>query len=251
MSDLMSSIKGHAESKDFTAYQLKKHKLRIWWLIVLVLVLSVGIMIWLVWFSQVFAVKEVQVMGSGGETLSAEQIAQVQASADIKLNDPIATVDTDTAAQAIVNLAWVSAVEVRRGWPNEVVVALDLRIPLARVKGGDTSQGVDAQGILFDYSNLDGLPLIQASGAPLVASVEVVAAMPANLAKKVVRIRANSIDSIELDLKSGSIVKWGSADEPEFKAAVLDALLSRRAQIYDVNAPELPTTTDEKGRKKS
>ena len=115
MSDLMSSIKGHAESKDFTAYQLKKHKLRIWWLIVLVLVLSVGIMIWLVWFSQVFAVKEVQVMGSGGETLSAEQIAQVQASADIKLNDPIATVDTDTAAQAIVNLAWVSAVEVRRG----------------------------------------------------------------------------------------------------------------------------------------
>jgi cell division protein FtsQ len=75
--------------------------------------------------------------------------------------------------------------------------------------------------------------------------------MPANLAKKVVRIRANSIDSIELDLKSGSIVKWGSADEPEFKAAVLDALLSRRAQIYDVSAPELPTTTDEKGQKKS
>ena len=46
-------------------------------------------------------------------------------------------------------------------------------------------------------------------------------------------------------------MKWGSADEPEFKAAVLDALLSRRAQIYDVSAPELPTTTDEKGRKKS
>jgi len=247
----MSGVKEQSESKDYTAYQLKKRKLRIWWLLVPVLVLTAGIMVWLVWFSQVFAVKEVQVMGSGGETLSTEQIAQVQATAKIELNDPIATLDTDTVAQAIVNLPWVSAVEVRRGWPNEIVVALDLRIPLARVKGGGTSQGVDAQGILFDYSNLEGLPLIQASGAPLVAAVEVVAAMPASLAKKVVRIRANSIDSIELDLKSGSIVRWGSADEPEFKAAVLDALLSRRAQIYDVSAPELPTTTDEKGRKKS
>ena len=75
--------------------------------------------------------------------------------------------------------------------------------------------------------------------------------MPENLAKKVARISANSIDSIEIDLKSGSTVKWGSADETEFKAAVLNALLSRRAQVYDVSAPELPTTTDEKGRKKS
>ena len=149
-SNVKTSSKRHSQSKDFTAYQLKKRKTRIWWLIIPVLVLSAGIMIWLVWFSQVFGVKEVRVMGSGGETLSAEQIAQVQASADIKLNDPIATIDTDTAARAIVNLAWVSAVEVRRGWPNEVVVAVDLRIPLARVKGGDTSQGVDAQGILFD-----------------------------------------------------------------------------------------------------
>ena len=91
-------------------------------------------MIWLVWFSQVFAVKEFRVVGSREEILSAEQIAQVQASAKIKLDDRIATLDTDAAAQAIVDLAWVSAVEVRRGWPNEVVVALDLRIPLARVR---------------------------------------------------------------------------------------------------------------------
>ena len=250
-SDAKTSTKGHSESKDFTAYQLKKRKARIWWLIIPVLVLSAGIMIWLLWFSQVFVVKEFRVVGSREEILSAEQIAQVQAAAKIKIDDRIATLDTDAAAQAIVDIPWVSAVEVRRGWPNEVVVALDLRIPLARVEGVDASQGVDAQGIVFDYSNLDGLPLIQASGAPLVAAVKVVAAMPKNLAKKVVRISANSIDSIEIDLKSGSTVKWGSADEPEFKATVLNALLSRRAQIYDVSAPELPTTTDEKGRKKS
>ncbi len=247
----MNGTRRDAESEDFTAYQVKKPQRKVWWFMIPVLALVVGTSIWLVWFSQVFAVKEVQVVDLAGEILSADQIAQVQTAAKISLNQPIAKLDTDTAAQAVANLPWVSAVEVRRGWPNEVVVALDMRVPLARIKGVGPSQGVDAQGIVFESSNLAGLPLIQATGAPLVSAAEVVASLPANLAKKVVRIRAQSIDSIELDLKSGSTVRWGSADEPEFKAAVLDALLLRRAQIYDVSAPELPTTTDEKGPKKA
>ncbi len=252
MSDVMNGVRGDAESEDYTAYQVKKRKLKVWWFLIPALVLAVGSAVWLVWFTPVFAVKEVQVVvDSPGEILSADQIAQVQTAANISLNEPIAKLDTDTAAQAVANLPWVSAVEVRRGWPNQVVVALDLRIPLARVKDVGPSQGVDAQGIIFESSNLEGLPLIQATGAPLVSALEVVAGLPENLAKKVVRIRAESIDSIELDLKSGSTVRWGSADEPELKAAVLDALLLRRAQIYDVSAPELPTTTDEKGPKKS
>jgi len=252
MSDLANGVnRAEVEDEDFTAYRASKRRKKILLFVLPVLVILGGVLIWLVWFSSAFAVKEVQVVDSAGGILSTDQIVQVQGVANIPLNQPIARLDTDTAAQAVANLPWVSSVEVRRGWPNEVVVALDLRIPLARVKGLGPSQGVDAQGIIFDSLNLDGLPLIQATGAPLVSAVEVVAKLPANLAQKVVRIRAESIDSIELDLKSGSIVRWGSADEPEFKAAVLDALLLRRAQIYDVSAPELPTTMDEKGPKKA
>lgn len=252
MSDLLNGADQEAvKSEDFTAYRVSKRKKKLLLLLLPVGVIFAGVLIWLVWFSSVFAVQKVQVVDSAGGILSADQIAQVQASANIPLNQPIARLDTDTAAQAVANLPWISSVEVRRGWPNEVVVALDLRIPLARVKGVGPSQGVDAQGIVFESLELSGLPLIEATGAPLVSAVEVVANLPANLAQKVVRIRAQSIDSIELDLKSGSTVRWGSADEPEFKAAVLDALLTRRAQIYDVSAPELPTTTDEKGPKKA
>ncbi len=238
-------------TQDFTAYRASKLRKKIWFFVVSAIVIFAGVLIWLVWFSSVFAVKDVQVVTSTGVILSADQIAQVQDTANIPLNQPIARLDTDTAAQAVANLPWVSSVEVRRGWPNEVVVALVSRIPLAQVAGLGQSQGVDAQGIVFDSPNLDGLPLIEATGAPLVTAVEVVSQLPPNLAQKVVRIRAQSIDSVELDLKSGSVVRWGSSDEPEFKAAVLEALLSLRAQIYDVSAPELPTTTDEKGPKKS
>lgn len=252
MSDLINHVnRGKTESEDFTAYRGNRWRKKFWLFVAPIILILGGALIWLIWFSSVFAVKDVQVVDSAGGILSADQVAQVQATANIPINQPIARLDTDTAAQAVANLPWVSSVEVRRGWPNEVVVALDLRTPIARVKGLGPSQGVDAQGIIFDSLNVNGLPLIEATGAPLVSAVEVVATLPANLAQKVVRIRAESIDSIEFDLKSGAMVRWGSADEPEFKAAVLEALLLRRAQIYDVSAPELPTTTDEKGPKKS
>lgn len=252
VSDLETGVqREEVENEDFTAYRASKRRKKILWFILPIIAFVTSVLIWLVWFSSVFAVKDVQVVDSAGGILSADQIAQVKVTANIPLNQPIARLDTDTAAQAVANLPWVSSVEVRRGWPNEVVVALNMRIPLARVKSVGPSQGVDAQGIIFDSVDLGGLPLIEATGAPLISAVEVVSNLPANLAQKVVRIRAESIDSIELDLKSGSIVRWGSADEPEFKAAVLDALLLRRAQIYDVSAPELPTTTDEKGPKRA
>jgi cell division protein FtsQ len=41
-------------------------------------------------------------------------------------------------------------------------------------------------------------------------------------------------------------VLWGSAEQGELKAQVLAALLQRRAGVYDVSAPELPTTQQEK-----
>ena len=53
---------------------------------------------------------------------------------------------------------------------------------------------------------------------------------------------ATGHDDIELTLRSGDRVRWGSADQPEVKAQVLRALMNRKADVYDVAAPELPTT---------
>jgi len=75
--------------------------------------------------------------------------------------------------------------------------------------------------------------------------------LPVGLKNRVRNVVATSRDNVELALKSGSRVRWGSAEELEFKAQVLEALLSRRAEMYDVSAPGLPTTINEKGRKKS
>jgi cell division protein FtsQ len=40
------------------------------------------------------------------------------------------------------------------------------------------------------------------------------------------------------------VVRWGDSGRSGLKAAVLRALLPQRARVYDVSAPDLPTTSD-------
>jgi cell division protein FtsQ len=108
---------------------------------------------------------------------------------------------------------------------------------------------VDSSGNTFESADINGLPRIDAEGDALIAAVEVLVSLPENLSSKITGISAVSRDNVVFTLKSGATVRWGSSEEADFKAQVLDALLTRRAEIYDVSAPELPTTTNEKGPK--
>lgn len=210
-------------------------------LLALVLVLIATAVVWLVWFSAVFAVRDVRVIGVTGSPATS-----VLASAAVPVGVPLAQLDADGATARILNLTWVNAVEVRRGWPNEVILAVEPRVAIATQLG--TGRGVDAGGLAFD-SPLPlpkGLPAIDADDFGLVAAVTIWQSLPADLRGKVVGISASTRDDVELVLKSGSKVRWGSAEQGALKAQVLSVLLQRRAGFYDVSAPELPTTQQEK-----
>ena len=69
----------------------------------------------------------------------------------------------------------------------------------------------------------------------------VVAALPTDLATKVDYAEVLSVDQITLRLRDGREVRWGSAEQSAEKAEVLQALLARKAQGYDVSVPGQPT----------
>ncbi len=71
----------------------------------------------------------------------------------------------------------------------------------------------------------------------------VVESLPPAVAGKVDHVELASLDSIELVLADGSLVRWGSADESGLKADVLATLMSVPATTYDVSVPGLPTTS--------
>lgn len=226
-----------------------KNRRKIWVILTPIIAVIIGLVVWAVWFSSIFAVDQVRAVNANDSELTEQQVIEIRAKAGVTAGDPIALVDADTAARKVAELPWVQSVEVRRGWPNEIVIAVETRTPVARVSTGVGELAVDSSGNTFESADIDGLPRIDAEGDALIAAVEVLVSLPENLSSKITGISAVSRDNVVFTLKSGATVRWGSSEEADFKAQVLDALLTRRAEIYDVSAPELPTTTNEKGPK--
>ena len=71
----------------------------------------------------------------------------------------------------------------------------------------------------------------------------VVTALPASITARVGHVEVDSLDSIALVLRDGTLVRWGSAAESDLKAEVLQALMQVPAGTYDVSVPALPTTS--------
>ena len=195
--------------------------------------------IWLVWFSTVLSVGTVRVVGVDGPRASA-----VERSAGVPSGVPLARVDTAAAQRAVRQLPWVATADVRRGWPSEVVIAVTPREPIAVLGTDGKRTAVDAEGVSFaPLGDLPkGLPAVDAEDDALAAAMAVLASLPPDVARRVVSLTATTLDDVTLTLRSGDTVRWGSAEQPEFKAEVLHALMKRKADVYDVAAPELPTT---------
>ena len=226
---------------------------RRWWRLagVVLMVALIGGAVWAAWFSSLLAVHQVSVVGltDEGELVGGQE---VRSAASIPVGMPIARLDTASAQARVLELPWVASVEVRRAWPQDVVIAVTERSPVAVVKQGEDRRGVDTEGNIFDPPG--GLwltdPIIRGDSSAIAEAVKVASSLPADLEKRVRVIQAVSIDDIRLKLGNKSIVRWGNSQEAEFKAEVLRSLLPRRAQSYDVSAPSLPATFGEKGPRK-
>ena len=212
-------------------------------IVLVILVLLLGTAgVWLVWFSSALAVKDVRVVGVDGTRAEA-----VLSAAAVPVGVPLARIDADTPQRSVLALPWVQSVEVRRGWPTEVVIAVTARVPIASITRGDGAadrSAVDAQGVVFTPVGAlpKGLPTVSGDGVGLTAAMAVLAELPADLAPRVVSLSATTRDNVDLTLRSGVLVHWGSAEQADAKAQVLRALMRHKADVYDVSAPELPTT---------
>lgn len=212
-------------------------------LLALATLLALGLGAYAVWFSSWLAAEQVTVAG-------ASQLApdEVEQAAGVPLGEPLARVDLDAVRTRVSSLAMVSEVDVVRRWPHTVAITVVERQAVAVVQIGTALRGLDAEGVVFrDYATAPpDLPRVQtASGASSEALREaaaVVSALPEDLVPRVDFVSVASIDRIELALRDGRTVVWGSAEDSERKAEVLAVLLEQQARVYDVSVPATPTT---------
>lgn len=217
------------------------------WKNVLAGVVVVGLLgagVWAVWFSTLLSVQGVEVTGT-----AALQPQQVRRAAAVPLGEPLVSVDLSAVRNRIAALAAVESVDVSRQWPDQVLVEVTERTPIAVIEIGGKVRGLDRHGVVFqDYRRAPaGLPRVKTpAGTDIEAlreAAEVVSAMPADVARIVDHVEVETVDRISLQLADGRTVVWGSADDSEQKAQVLQALLQHDAKTYDVSVPGQPTTS--------
>lgn len=104
----------------------------------------------------------------------------------------------------------------------------------------------DATGVVFEAvaTAPSGLVVVAADPADQQVLVDVGAvfsALSPQTAAKVSRLAAPSRDGIELRLRDGTRVIWGSAEDSALKSQVLDELMPLGGTEFNVSAPAFPT----------
>jgi len=216
------------------------------WRRVVALLLLIALMVggvWLFYFSDALAVKEVEVHGT--RTLAGDDIREVAA---VPSGQPLARVDLDAIRARIEAIAEVRDAEVTRAWPDRVVIDVKERVAIAVVEIGGRVRGMDGEGVVFrDYPKPPpGMPQVRTSddtrSDALQEAALVVEALPAEIDRRVDHVEVATIDQISLVLRDGKTVVWGSAEDSEAKAEVLAGLLEQPGHTYDVSVPGQPTT---------
>lgn len=218
-------------------------------LAVVVGVVVVCALAWLVWFSSFLAVRTVAV--DGETTLKASQIL---AAADVPTGRPLARVDTVAIEARVASMGRVEGVTVSRSWPHTIRIEILERKPIAYARIDGEIRAVDRFGIDFrTYSsppkgllevrvNVFDARQRQQTLVAVAAVVNLIDTKDRDLRKQVQHISASSRDSIVLTLTKGRTVTWGSGGNLTRKLTVLNSLLGRHARVYDVSAPDQPTT---------
>jgi len=193
-------------------------------------------------WSPMLDVEQVEVLGS-----RRLPTAQVLAAVSVDRGAPLVAVDLTAVRRRVEALPYVKSAEVRRHWPDRVVVEIVERVPALAVPVDGGVALYDSDGVRLGGAVTlpRGVPLLRVAGgrpdADLVkAVVAIVGSIPDSVRAQVLGYSATSPEDVTFALTGNREVVWGSPDSGTDKAKVLLALLRRPATRYDVRAPAAP-----------
>lgn len=103
--------------------------------------------------SELLDVDEIEVVITGGNEISSDEVVTLSG---ISLSQSMISVDSREAESEILKNSWVDEVEVRKDWPDSVLIWVSLRAAFAHVV---TIEGnfatVDINGIVLKSSRMD------------------------------------------------------------------------------------------------
>lgn len=214
-------------------------KALLWSALLSVLAVVLGL---LLYFTPIMSARDLVVVGIGA--VSREEVLTAAAVAP---GTPLLQVDTDAVAERVATIRRVASARVQREYPSALQITIVERIPVVVKDYPDGPHLFDRDGVDFATGPPPAnLPILEtANPGPndpaTKAALEVMLALPPEVAGQIGRIAAPSVASITLTLTDGRVVVWGTTDRTEEKALKLAALLTQPGKTYDVSSPDLPT----------
>lgn len=214
-----------------------------------VVVLLVGAFVALVTLPA-FQVQETSVRGTTYVDAEAVDAAVASATGSSVLLLPVD--DLEASAEEVPGVAGAT---VTRDWPHGMTVTIAERTPLATITdaSGITSV-VDADGVVLPEAAAVDRHLVPLAigagstdhGAASSAMLDVLASLPEDLRAQTTAVTASTGSDVTLTIDTGEggtkTVVWGSPEDPDLKAKVTAALLTRPGSVVDVSSPVAPVT---------
>lgn len=196
-------------------------------------------------FSPILALRTITI--EGNSRVTTEEIA---AAVEGQLGTPLALLDSDRITRDLARFPLIRSYVTETVPPDTLVIHIVERAPVGSIKTGSVYRVVDPAGVELSRSpdRVPGVPVIDIAGAGLDSAafasvVEVMLALPGDLAGQVDTISARTKDDVTLSMSgTNQTVVWGSADRSDYKARVLAAMLplyaGSGAGQYVVSAPD-------------
>lgn len=226
--------------------QRRKRKI-LWWSVGVVA--AVALVMALLWFSPLLAVKNINVHGT---KLATSQ--SVRDRLEPLKGTPLPQVSSDRVLGLLKDDPTVQDVVVQAQTPATLDVQVIEYVPVAVMRDGKSENLVASDGhslVPATEKNSEALPVIEMSAGkqdPEVfeAITTVLGELRAEVRGELSSATARTIDSVQLKLNDGRTIIWGSSDDGVKKAAVLEALLTvdpaESGNTIDVSSPEHPVT---------
>jgi len=212
----------------------------IWMFTLLLVTVLAAVIVWIVQTSSAATVSSIEVQVS--DQSLRKPIEQV---AGIEIGERITDINYLAVEAKITQLPQVRSASVVRRWPDRIVISVDLREPIGWLSRDNTILYLDSTGEIYDpkvgIAKL-GIPQFRAnSDRLLMDSTTAYFDFPNSIKKQIIEVSASTQSNIRFILSPGITVVWGSSERGSRKSEVLQVLLQRKAKIYDVSAPDLPT----------
>jgi cell division protein FtsQ len=219
-------------------------------------VVLLGVAIWLVTGSRLFAIREVVVTGT--EQLS---VGEVERLADVVLGQNLLRVSTDDVAARLGTIPWVARARVSRSFPSTLEIDVMERRPVGWLADPEGRVIVAADGLVLerDMGKPPGLPTLGESSVALEAGdrttlgapLRVAASLDAKALDLIAEVGTKEGDVV-LDLRIGGQVRYGAPVELGAKRRVLASLLAWTearqidAPAIDLRIPSAPALTPQR-----